>query len=125
MSAIRSGLKRGTRFGSYLAAVAGVPALAGAQSLPASPASSTKKPGKEETAPKKDDSGLIITAAIRARYETVDGRPRPGFATSEDAFLLRTGVAVEYGPGPLAIGAEVVDSRPMASGAEHRSTMAM
>ncbi len=111
MSAIRSGLKRGTRFGSYLAAVAGMPALAGAQSLPASPASSTEKPGKEDTAPKKDDSGLIITAAIRARYETVDGRPRPGFATSEDAFLLRTGVAVEYGPGPLAIGAEVVDSR--------------
>lgn len=84
---------------------------AGAQSMPASPASSTEKPGKEETAPKQDRSGLIVTASSRARYETVDGRPRPGFATSEDAFLLRTGLAVEYGPGPLAIGAEVIDSR--------------
>ncbi len=82
-----------------------------AQSLPASPASSTEKPGKEETAPKKDETGLLVTASIRARYETVDGRPRPGFATSEDAFLVRTGVAVEYGPGPLAIGGELVDSR--------------
>lgn len=87
------------------------PAAAEAQSLPASPASSTEKPGKEETAPDKDDNGLIVTASSRARYETVDGRPRPGFATSEDAFLLRTGVAVEYGRGPLAIGGEVIDSR--------------
>jgi hypothetical protein len=86
-------------------------AAAQAQSLPASPASSTEKPGKEETAPKKDESGLIVTASTRARFETVDGRPRPGFATSEDAFLLRTGIAVEYGPGPVAIGAEIIDSR--------------
>ena len=82
-----------------------------AQSLPASPASSTEKPGKEETAPKKDETGLIVTASVRARYETVGGRPRPGYATSEDAFLLRSGIAAEYGPGPLAIGAEVIDSR--------------
>ena len=82
-----------------------------AQSLPASPASSIEKPGKEETAPKKDESGLIVTGSIRARYETVDGRPRPDFATSEDAFLLRTGIAVEYGPGPFAIGGELIDSR--------------
>jgi hypothetical protein len=82
-----------------------------AQSLPASPASSTEKPGKEETAPKKDASGFIITASSRVRYETVDGRPRPGYATAEDALLIRTGVAVEYGPGPFAIGAELIDSR--------------
>ncbi|WP_267393699.1 MULTISPECIES: alginate export family protein [unclassified Sphingomonas] len=88
-----------------------VPALAQAQSLPASPASSTEKPGKEETAPKEDQPGLIITASSRARFETVDGRPRPGYATSEDAFLLRTGVAIEYGPGPLSIGGELIDSR--------------
>ena len=86
-------------------------AAAQAQSLPASPASSTEKPGKEETAPKEDEPGLIITASSRARYETVDGRPRPGFATAEDAFLLRTGVAIEYGPGPFAIGGELIDSR--------------
>lgn len=82
-----------------------------AQSLPASPASSTEKPGKEETAPQKDATGLIITASSRLRYETVDGRPRPGYATSEDAVLLRTGIAVEYGPGPFAIGGEIIDSR--------------
>jgi len=84
---------------------------ANAQSLPASPASSTEKPGKEDTAPQKDANGLIITASSRLRYETVDGRPRPGYATSEDAVLLRTGIAVEYGPGPLAIGGEIIDSR--------------
>lgn len=87
------------------------PAAASAQSLPASPASSTEKPGKEETAPKKDESGLLITASSRARYESVAGRPRPGYRTSEDAFELRTGIAIEYGPGPFAIGAELIDSR--------------
>jgi hypothetical protein len=88
---------------------AATPALA--QSLPASPASSTEKPGKEETAPPKDDTGLIISASSRVRYETVDGRPRPMFATAEDSWEIRTGVAVEYGPGPLAIGGELIDSR--------------
>ena len=82
-----------------------------AQSLPASPASSTEKPGEEDTAPDKDESGLLVTASVRMRYETIDGRPASGFATSEDAFLIRTGVAVEYGPGPLTVGAELVDSR--------------
>lgn len=92
------------------------PFAAHAQSLPASPASSTEKPGKEETAPKKDETGLIVTASSRLRYETVDGRPRPGYATAEDALELRTGVAVEYGPGPLAIGGEIVDSRAYLTG---------
>jgi hypothetical protein len=87
------------------------PNAAHPQSLPASPASSVEKPGKEETAPKKDSSGLLVTGSIRVRYETVDGRPRPDFAMSEDAFLLRTGIAVEYGPGPFAIGGELIDSR--------------
>ena len=86
-------------------------AAVGAQSLPASPASSVEKPGKEETAPKKDETGLLVTASSRLRYETVDGRPRPGYATSEDVVLLRTGIAAEYGPGPFAIGAELIDSR--------------
>lgn len=88
-----------------------LPAAAWAQSPPASPASSTEKPGKEETAPKEDENGLILSLASRARYETVGGRPRPGYAASEDAFLLRTGVAIEYRPGPVAIGGELIDSR--------------
>ena len=90
---------------------AGGPASLWAQSPPASPASSTEKPGKEETAPKKDESGLLISFSSRARYETVAGRSRPDYATSEDAFAVRTGFAVEYGPGPLAIGGELIDSR--------------
>ncbi|MBW6526353.1 alginate export family protein [Sphingomonas sp. RHCKR7] len=94
-----------------LAALLAGTGTAAAQSLPASPASSVEKPGKEETAPKEDSSGLIVTASSRLRYETVDGRPRPDEATAEDAVLLRTGVAIEYGPGPLAIGAELIDSR--------------
>ncbi|TPG54107.1 alginate export family protein [Sphingomonas glacialis] len=92
------------------------PFTAHAQSLPASPASSTEKPGKEETAPKKDETGLIVTASSRLRYETVDGRPRPGLATAEDALELRTGIAVEYGPGPLSIGGELIDSRAYLTG---------
>ncbi len=91
------------------AALCSTPAWA--QSPPASPASSTEKPGKEETAPQKDASGLILSLASRARYETVGGRPRPGYATSEDAVLLRTGVAIEYGPGAVGIGGELIDSR--------------
>lgn len=87
------------------------PASLRAQSPPASPASSTEKPGKEETAPKKDDSGLILSFSSRTRYETVTGRSRPAYATSEDAVEVRTGLAVEYGPGPLAIGGELIDSR--------------
>lgn len=104
-----------------LLALAGtlVPAAALAQSPPASPASSTEKPGKEETAPKQDETGWILSLASRARYETVSGRPRPGYATSEDAFLLRTGVAIEYGPGPVAVGGELIDSR--AYGLDRRS----
>ncbi|WP_246616988.1 hypothetical protein [Sphingomonas yunnanensis] len=94
-----------------LAALLASTATATAQSLPASPASWVEKPGKEKTAPQEDLSGLIVTASSRLRYETVDGRPRPMEATAEDAVLLRTGVAVEYGPGPLAIGAELIDSR--------------
>jgi hypothetical protein len=88
-----------------------LPVGAAGQSLPASPASSTEKPGKEETAPAKDDSGLIVSASSRARYETVTGRPRPGYATAEDAVELRTGIAAEYGPRALAIGGELIDSR--------------
>lgn len=90
---------------------AAVPVSLWAQSPPASPASSTEKPGKEETAPKQDKSGLILSFSSRARYETVAGRPRPDYATVEDAFEVRTGVAAEYGPGPLAIGGELIDSR--------------
>lgn len=86
-------------------------APAAGQSLPASPASSTEKPGKAETAPPKDKSGLIVTASSRVRYEGVAGRPRPEVARREDAVLLRTGIAVEYGPGPLAVGGELIDSR--------------
>jgi hypothetical protein len=96
---------------AMVACLLAAPTVAVAQSLPASPASSTEKPGKEETAPRKDDTGLIITASSRLRFETVDGRPRPGYAVSEDALQLRTGVAVEYGPGPVAIGGELIDSR--------------
>jgi hypothetical protein len=103
-------LRGAVRYGAW-ASIVGAPALAGAQSLPASPASSTEKPGQEDTAPAKDDSGLLVTAAMRVRYETVGGRPRPDFARSEQALLVRTGVAVEYGPGPLTIGGELVDSR--------------
>jgi hypothetical protein len=88
-----------------------LPAAGWAQSPPASPASSTEKPGKEETAPPKDETGLILSLSSRLRYETVDGRPRPDRAASEDALLLRTGVAVEYGPGPFAVGGELIDSR--------------
>ncbi|MBI0475233.1 hypothetical protein D9601_07690 [Sphingomonas sp. MA1305] len=87
------------------------PTMLTAQALPASPASSTEKPGKPDTAPEKDPNGLILTASSRLRFEGVAGRPRPGSATAEDAVLLRTGIAVEYGPGPLAIGAEMIDSR--------------
>ncbi|MET3725992.1 alginate export family protein [Sphingomonas trueperi] len=110
-----------TRLRTALLALSGtlLPASAWAQSPPASPASSTEKPGKEETAPKQDETGLILSLASRARYETVSGRPRPGYATSEDAFLLRTGLAIEYGPGPLAIGGELIDSR--AYGLDRRS----
>lgn len=105
---------------SLAAAVLGLtlaPFAARAQSLPASPASSTEKPGREETAPKKDASGLIVTASTRLRYETVDGRPRPGLPLAEDALQLRTGVALEYGPGPLTIGGELIDSRAYLTGA--------
>jgi len=103
-------LRGAVRYGAW-ASLAGAPALAGAQSLPASPASSAEKPGQEDTAPDKDESGLLLSAATRVRYETVGGRPRPGFARSEQAFLARTGIAAEYGPGPLTIGGELVDSR--------------
>ncbi|SFJ08358.1 Alginate export [Sphingomonas sp. NFR04] len=110
-----------THLRTTLLALAGalLPATAWAQSPPASPASSTERPGKEETAPKQDETGLMLSLASRARYETVRGRPRPGYATSEDAFLLRTGVAIEYGPGPVAIGGELIDSR--AYGLDRRS----
>lgn len=81
------------------------------QALPASPASSTEKPGKPDTAPKKDAGGLIVTASSRIRYEGVAGRPRPMVASHEDALLIRTGLAIEYGPGPLAVGGELIDSR--------------
>ncbi|RDE04823.1 alginate export family protein [Sphingomonas aracearum] len=105
---------RSVRRSSIVAGAAlllGLPASAFAQSPPASPASSTEKPGKEETAPKQDANGLILSASTRARYETVTGRPRPDYKASEDAFTVRTGIAVEYGPGPFAIGAELIDSR--------------
>ena len=102
---------RSLSFGVLALCYACAPDGAAAQSLPASPASSTEKPGKEETAPAKDDTGLIITGSTRFRYETVDGRPRPGYATSEDAYEIRSGIAVEYGPGPLGVGAELIDSR--------------
>lgn len=106
VAAIRDAWRRGV-----VAIMLGASGVANAQSLPASPASSTEKPGQEETAPTKDDDGLLVTAAIRARYETVAGRPSPDVAAAEQAFLVRTGIALEYGPGPLTIGGELVDSR--------------
>lgn len=54
---------------------------------------------------------LKLTAAVRVRFDTIDGQPRPGFNSSDDVVNLRTTLFAEYDAGPLRIGAELYDSR--------------
>jgi hypothetical protein len=54
---------------------------------------------------------LLIAGTSRLRLETIDGQFRPFFASSDTMVSLRTTLAVEYRPGPLFVGAEIMDSR--------------
>jgi hypothetical protein len=54
---------------------------------------------------------LLITGTTRLRLETLDGQFRPLFATSDTMLSLRTTLAVEYRPGAVFMGGEVIDSR--------------
>lgn len=58
-----------------------------------------------------DPDDFHISGSARVRYEAVDGQFRPGLADSDGIVMLRTSLFVEYRPGPVSVGFELVDSR--------------
>lgn len=54
---------------------------------------------------------LKLSGAVRARYEALDGQPRPGLDSSADLLNFRTTLLAEYGAGSFRIGGELYDSR--------------
>lgn len=77
------------------------------------PALAMAKPGDPPTLQQAigNPGDFKLSAAVRLRYETLDGQPRAGLRSSEDLWSLRTIVTAEYRTGPLRIGAEMYDSR--------------
>ncbi|MDE1914919.1 MAG: alginate export family protein [Sphingomonadales bacterium] len=57
------------------------------------------------------DDGFHTSAAVRARFETIDGSPRTGVSTNESWWNLRTNVAASWKQGVWMVGAEMTDSR--------------
>jgi hypothetical protein len=60
--------------------------------------------------------GLKLSGSIRARYEALEGQPRPGLSARADSYNFRTTLAAEYRSGPLRVGAEMFDSRVYGAG---------
>lgn len=56
-------------------------------------------------------SGFKISAAVRVRYETLDGQPRAGLNVDDEQLAIRSTLLVEYKTGPMRIVAQVDDSR--------------
>jgi hypothetical protein len=58
---------------------------------------------------------LVISASIRARYETLDGQSRAGFGPSDELYSVRTTLFAEYRGDGFRIGGELFDSRAYGS----------
>jgi len=56
-------------------------------------------------------SALKLSGSFRARYEYLDGQPRPGFDATDDLISLRTTLFAEYAFQNFRFGAEMFDSR--------------
>lgn len=54
---------------------------------------------------------LTVHGELRARYETLDGQFRRGLQGSDQAIFTRALIAAEADFGPIAMGAEIQDSR--------------
>lgn len=52
-----------------------------------------------------------LSTHVRARYEVLDGQPRPGLAEQDEQLAIRTIVTAEYRRDTLRLGAELYDSR--------------
>jgi hypothetical protein len=55
--------------------------------------------------------GLKLSGNIRLRYEAIDNQPRAGFDRKDDLTNVRTQVRLSWRQGPVALMAEVHDSR--------------
>ena len=55
--------------------------------------------------------GFHLSAATRARYETIDNTPRTGFSPAETWWSFRTNLAASWQSGPIRLAAEMTDSR--------------
>jgi len=55
--------------------------------------------------------GLKLSGNIRLRYEAIDNQPRTGFDRRDDLANVRTQVRLSWRQGPVALVAEVHDSR--------------
>jgi hypothetical protein len=75
-------------------------------------------PAFAQNAPPPAADGLDISAAMRLRYETIDGQVRPGFNASDELIDLRTIVTATYRSGPISVGAEIYDSRSWLANAQ-------
>lgn len=87
-------------------ALTGVPALALAQSSVQVGAVSL---GQEALIAK--DDGFHASAAVRARFETIDDVPHVGAPTNETWWAMRTNVTASWKQGMWMVGAELADSR--------------
>jgi len=59
----------------------------------------------------EDEHRLHLSAAVRLRYEAIDGQARTGFNRSDDLVNLRTNVLAEYRHANMRAGIELYDSR--------------
>lgn len=58
-----------------------------------------------------DDEALELSASMRLRYELISNQPRVGFNRDDDLLSLRTVIGARYETGPVALVAELWDSR--------------
>ena len=59
----------------------------------------------------EDMPAFDISAAVRLRYETINGQARAGLPPSEDLVNLRTILRTRYKKGPVTLALDVWDSR--------------
>ena len=56
-------------------------------------------------------AGFTLSGETRLRYETLDGQFRAGGSGGDQALFMRSLLHAQYDTGPVALGAEVQDSR--------------
>lgn len=64
----------------------------------------------------EEKPGFDISAAVRLRYEVIDGQARAGLPASEDLVNLRTIVRTRYRTGPVTLALDLWDSRVFVAG---------